>query len=346
VAVAVYLAAALALVVYFRFYWYWIPRAWTANHNEIASLVGAGLLLASSISVFIGRRFGDLTALVGALCAWSGFWLIVFNRYGFSPWVIFNMPGSGPELHSEFLMAALTILATSTLVAATACSALRLTPRIWVIGKVPLRDRAWPGLAIALLFVVVWYVKTVSPYQIPIFDIHQARPTISVLHVEKHGLHFSETNLAVYRDGQFYLARDDRSLFRYSFERGLASGDITGDCVLLFNRLAKSPPEFSGSHVSSYVPPHAWNADRWYIYIGESAGRKPMSVDAAVVPDDVLRLFYLSQKLPQERAEQETARDVCLGICYDPDAYSLPPTFSTRQTIQKLVVLLCRPKNV
>ena len=318
VAAAVYLGAALALVLYFAFYWYWIPSAWTANLNEIALLIGAGLFLASSFGVFTGRRLGDLMALIGALGAWSSFRLIVFNRFTFSPWVLFNMPGGRPEVHFGFLMATLTILATSALVAATACSALRLTPKIWVIDKVPLRDRAWLGLVVALLFVVVWYVKTVSPYQIPIFDIHQGQPPMSVLHVEKHGLHFSETYLTVYRDGRFYLARDDRSLFQYAFQRGVASGDITGDCDLLFNRLAHSPPEFSGSHVSSYVPHRAWNSDRWYIYVGGSAGRRPISVDAAVVPDDVLRLFYGSQKLPQERVVQETARDVCMGFCYDP----------------------------
>jgi len=276
VAAAVYLGAALALVLYFTFYWYWIPSAWTANLNEIALLIGAGLLLASSFGVFTGRRLGDLMALIGALGAWSSFRLIVFDRFTCGPWVLFNMPGGRPEVHFGFLMATLTILATSALVAATACSALRLTPKIWVIGKVPLRDRAWLGLAVALLFVVVWYVKTVSPYQIPIFDIHQGQPTISVLHVEKHGLHFSETYLSVYRDGKFYLARDDRSLFQYAFQRGVASGDITGDCDLLFNRLVHSPPEFSGSHVSSYVPPRAWNADRWYIYVGEGLGEGPL----------------------------------------------------------------------
>jgi hypothetical protein len=317
-AATVYLGATLALVVYFRFFGYWIPVAWTANRNELVSLLGAGLLLASSIRVFMGRKLGDLLALVGVLCAWSSFRLVLFNHNSFSAWVVFNMPGGGPELRSAFFMATLTILAASTLVAATACSALRLTPTTWIVGKIPLRDRAWPGLASALLFVVVWYVKTVSPYQIPIFDIHQTRPTISVLHVEKHGLHFSETNLAVYRDGRFYLTSDDRSLFQYSFQRAWASGDITGDCVLLFNRLANSPPEFTGSHVSSYVPPRTWNADRWYIYVGESTGRKPTSVDSAIVPDDVLRLFYGSQKLLYGPVKQETARDVCLGFCYDP----------------------------
>lgn len=314
----VYLGAALALIVYFRFSWYWIPRAWTANRNEIASLVGAGLLLASSIRVFMCRRFGDLMALVGALCPWSSFRLIVFSRYSFSPWVIFNLPGKGSELHSAFLMAALTIVASSTLVAATACSALRLTPTTWVIRELSLRDRAWPGLAAALLFVVVWYLKTVSPYQIPIFDIHQARPTVSVLHVEKHGLHFHETNLTFYRDGQFYLTRDDRKLFQYAFERNVGSGVVTEECMRLLNGLANSPPEFNGSHDSSYVQPRSWNADRWYIQVERRDGRGPVNVETSVVPEDVLRLFYGTQKLPQERAEQETARDVCLGFCYDP----------------------------
>jgi hypothetical protein len=276
------------------------------------------MLLVSSIRVFIGRRFADLIALVGALLAWPYFRLAAFYRYGFSSWLTFNLPGESSELHSAFLIATLTILAISTLVAATAFSALRLTPRAWRIGKLSLRGRAWPGFAVTFLFVVTWYLTAVTPYQIPIFDIHQIRPIVSVLHVEKHGLQFHETRLAFYRDGQFYLAQNDRRLFQYSFQRSLARGDLTGDCFRVLNGLANSPPEFRASDVSSYVPPSTWNADRWFVSIQGRAGRKPINIDASVAPKEVLSLFYAAQKLPQEWTKQETARDVCLGFCYDP----------------------------
>jgi hypothetical protein len=75
------------------------------------------------------------------------------------------------------------------------------------------------------------------------------------LHVEKHGLQFHETSLAFYRDGQFYLAQNNRRLFQYSFQTSLARGVLTKDYFGLLNGLANSPPEFRGSDISSYVPP-------------------------------------------------------------------------------------------
>jgi hypothetical protein len=279
---------------------------------------GGAMLLVSSIRVFMARRFADLIALVGALLAWPYFWLAAFPRYVFSSWLTFNLGGESSELHFARLIATLTILAASALVAATAFSALRLTPKAWRIGKLSLRDRAWPGFALTFLFVVTWYLRAVTPYQIPIYDIHQNLPDVSVLHVEKHGLRFHETSLAFYRDGAFYLAQNDRRLFQYSFETRLARGVLTEDCFRLLNGLANSPPEFRGSDVSSYVPPKTWNADRWFVTMQGRAGRKPTNIDASVVPKEVLTLFYETQKLPQEWAQLKTARDVCLGFCYDP----------------------------
>jgi len=317
-AAIIYLSAALAMLLYLRVYFYWIRDSWIENLHEIAPLLGGAMLLVCSIRVFMLRRFADPMALVGALLAWPYFRLAAFPRYTFSPWLTFNLGGESSELHLAHLIGTLTILATSTLVAATAFSALRLTPRAWRIGKLSLRDSAWPGFAVTFLFVVTWYLRAVTPYQIPIYDIHQNPPDVSVLHVEKQGLQFHETSLAFYRDGTFYLAQNNRRLFQYSFQTRLARGVLTEDCIRLLNGLANSPPEFKGSVVSSYVPPKTWNSDRWFVSIKGSPGRKPTNVDASVVPKEVLTLFYEAQKLPQEWAQQKTARDVCLGFCYDP----------------------------
>jgi len=314
----VYLSAALAVFLYLRRDFYWIRGSWPPNRYEIAMALGGVMLLVSSIRVFLARRYGDLVALIGTLFAWPGFLRFGFNGYRFSPWLLFNLPGESHALHATFFFATSIILAISTLVAATAFSTLRLTLRVWRIGKLSLRDRAWSGFAITFLFVVTWYLTSVTPYQIPIYDIHQIRPIVSVLHVEKHGLQFHETSLAICRDGDFYLAQNDRRLFQYSFQRSLARGVLTEDYFQLLNGLANSPPEIRGSDVSSYVPPHTWNANRWFVCIKGRTGRKPVCKDASVVPKEVLGLFYGAQKLPQEWARQETSRDVCLGFCYDP----------------------------
>lgn len=316
-AATIYLCAALAILLYLRLYFYW--GSWTThNRYEIAAVLGEVMLLVSAIRAFMACRFGDLIALIGSLLAWPYFLRSVFYSYGFSPWLTFNMPGESRSLHAAFFIATLAILGTGSLFAATAYSILRLTPRTWFIGKQPLRDRAWPGLAATVLFVVIWYLAAVTPYQIPIFDVHQIRPIVSVLHVEKHGLQLHETSLAFYRDGQFYLAQNDRRLFQYSFQTSRARGVLTEDYFRLLNGLADSPPEFQGSNVSSYVPPRTWHADRWFVSMEGRTVQKPINKDTSVVPKEVLTLFYEAHKLPQEWTQQQTSRDVCLGFCYDP----------------------------
>ena len=317
-AAAVYMAAALALFVYFRFRFQWFPVSWTDNRYEIASLLGGVLLVVSSIRIFMARKLGDLMGLVGALLVWPYFRLAEFNGFTFSSWVIFNLPDGSYDSRCSTLIATLTILSIGSLFAATAYSALRLTPRTWHVGKLPLRNRAWPGFAISFLFLTGWYLTSISPYQIPIYDIHQIRPIVSVLHVEKHGLQFHETSLAFYRDGQFYFAHDDRKLFQYRFQGTLAKGVLAEESFRRLNGVANSPPEFRGANVASYIPPRAWNADRWFVFVEGRAARKPINVELTVAPKEVVTLFYDVQNLPLEWTKKTTKRDVCLGFCYDP----------------------------
>jgi hypothetical protein len=305
VAAIIYLASALALVALFRFYYFSIP-----------SLLATGLLVAAPIFVFAARRFADLTALAGTLLAWPWFQATVFNRWLFSRWLVFNMLGTGSDLHRQFLFAGAEIVLTSILAAATAWSVLRLTPKGWRFGSLPVRNRIWPGFVATLLFVVVWYVRAVTPYQIPIFDLHDIPPRLVVLHVEKHGLRFHETSLAVYRDGQFFLVHDDHRLFQYSFQRSMSKGVIAQKYFEFLNSLADSPPAFVGSNVPYYIPPRTWNAEGWFVYVG--VGRKPISMQVSVVPKSVLDLFRDAQASPPEWVRQQTRRDICFGFCYDP----------------------------
>jgi hypothetical protein len=316
-AALVYLGASLLLILYFRFCLDWSLWSWT-DYYEIVALLGGALLAVSSFRVVMRRKYSDLIALIGALLAWPHFGLVESNRSRFSPWVLFNTPGPSRYSRSAFLIATLTILAIASLFAATAYSALRLTPRTWHIGRISLRDRAWPGFAISVLFVGIWYLTSVSPYRIPIFDLHGTLPLVSVLHVEKHGLQFHETYVAFHRDGQFHLIHDDRKLFQYSFQTTSAHGYLTEDQLRLLNAVVNTPPEFKGARVWSHRPPDAWNADRWMVFVQAKAGQKPIDVEVSVVPQAILMLFYDAQKLPYERGLQNTARDVCLGFCYDP----------------------------
>lgn len=317
VTATVYLASALSLFVYFYFAFLPFPASWIHSPYEIASLLGSVLSVVSAIRIFMGRKFGDRMALVGALLVWPYFMIVEFSGTTFSSWLMFNLPDDHNS-HQATFMATLTILSIGLLFAETASSALRLTPRTWIIRKLPLRGRVWPGFLISFVFIAVWYLNSVRPYRIPIYDYHSARPILSVLHVEKQGLLFHETTVEFYRGGKFYLSHNDRRLFQYSFQTSLASGVLPQASFPALNELTSSPPEIPGSQFSSYVPPRSWNADRWYIFVKGSYGRKAIRVETPDVPAELLNLYYETQKAPQERSSKVTERDVCFGFCYDP----------------------------
>lgn len=321
---AIYLIVVASLTICFHSRFSWSRESWTDNRYELAAVFGAALLFVASIRLFMAKKVGDIAALIGTVLVWPYFHLAEFSGYTFSSWVLFNLPdGNGwgvtnSEARAVFAIATSTVLAVAMLIHATAYSALRLMPRSWLIRGVPLCDRSWLPFLVSIPLMAIWYLTAVTPYQIPIYDIHQIRPVLSVWHVEKHGLQFRETRLAFYRDGQFYFSHDDHRLFQYRFHRSLATGVLTEKDFRLFQDVTNSPPEFSGSYFSSYTPPRKWNADRWFIALEARAGRKPINVDEPVVPKEILTLFYEAQKLPQERASQDTLKDVCLGFCYDP----------------------------
>lgn len=140
-----------------------------------------------------------------------------------------------------------------------------------------------------------------------------------VLHVQKRGLQFHETSLVIYRDNAFYVAHDDHKLFQYSFQRSISRGVIPEKYFELLDKLPKSPPPFVGSSLQYYIPPRTWNADRWFVYIGDiGVGRRPTTVDVSVMPKIVLNLFNDTQASPPEWVKQQIRRDICFGFCYDP----------------------------
>ena len=317
-AAIVYALTAFCLLLCFRFSFSWISGSWSANRYETAAFAGDMSMLIASVCVLMKSRFADRVALLGAILNWPFFRFAEFSGYTFSSWLVFNLPDDGDESRAALRLVTLKIVSISLLFAATAFSSWRLMPASWRARKLSLRDRTWPGFAICFLLVGTWFLVSVSRYQIPIYDLHDNPPILSVLHVEKSGLHFHETSLAFYRNGEFYLRRDDRRLFQYRFPMSIINGVLTEPDLRLLKGLADSPREFQGTQVSSYSPPHAWKADRWYVFDERRAGRKPINMEISVVPNDILSLFADAQKLPPYRTWRRTSKDVCFGFCFDP----------------------------
>jgi|GEM_PF-2012978 len=286
--------------------------------SEVAALLVVELLVVGSILSFIGRRFGHLLSLVAACLAWYGFVQVEFNDYKLTnSWIRFNL-GDWHEMSSPWLM----IAAVAIVALATGCSLLRLAPARWHVAKLPIRDRIWPAFALCISVVASWYLSAVTPYRIPII-VDRVLPSLSVVHVEKHGLHLRETSVSFFRDGKFYVVSDARRLFQYRFAQDVSNGVVAHEDSERIRALAVSPqfrgsPGYRREEFPPYQPPRSWNSDRWFVFIEGVPSPNLNGVAAPTVPKAILDRFYEAQSLPKERTERANGLDVCLGFCYDP----------------------------
>lgn len=317
VTAAIYLCAAVSLVGYFRYHFYWNWGSLADNAYEIGALFGLILLLGASIDLFTWRRFGDAIALAGVALVWPQLRLAEFNRYAFSDWLTFNIPGSSPDLTREFVIASLSILSVTSIIFATVFSLLRLIPPGCAISVASLRKRAWPGVLISSCCTTSWYVVAVTPYRTPIIS-DGPRAELFLWHVQRNGLQFHETSIAFFRDGRFYLVHNDRRLFEYRFPARLADGVLPVDSLQLFRGMENASPSFPPSNSSARLLTRIWNADYWFVAdLNRHTGKQVKAVIPAL-PIDMLMLFDETMSLPYERKNEEILRDVCFGFCYGP----------------------------
>jgi hypothetical protein len=106
----------------------------------------------------------------------------------------------------------LKLLSVALIVIAMICSSLRLLPAHWLLRKPPLRKRTWPAFAIGLLMMAMWFVHAATPYRLPRGCVGMNSSEFRILHVEKRGLHFHETQVIVARDARAWVLRNGRRL--------------------------------------------------------------------------------------------------------------------------------------
>jgi hypothetical protein len=147
------------------------------------------------------------------------------------------------------------------------------------------------------------------------------RPEFRILHVQKRGIHFHETEMNATRNGVVFVSRTDRRLFQYRFENQVARISLAA--------VSRSAAEHVGAFAQLselrelHTPPakalHSWNADGWYVVLRDSAPLAFTSENQTAPPQRVTDLFREIEKLPA--AERPSPiQDVCLGFCYDPVA--------------------------
>ena len=305
-----YFSSAAGLALYYQFWIGQLYPVWTDNLYIFALLLGAVLLAVASFRAFAARKFGDLVGFAGAVLAWRFFVLVEFSQYRhpafFNAWILFN----GTDDHA-IGHAGLKVFAIVALLAATIHSLLRMTPEGWRF-----RDRIWPTLAVSILGVAIWYSTAVTPYRIPVNDLHDLSPTVIVLHVVKRGLRFHETSLKVYRSGDFILADDDRRLFVYGFRRYGSRGYLADDGMKILKNIKDSQDQLRASF-SLYGPPRGWTADRWYVLFNPWTSR-PHNIALSLTPGEIPALLEAAKTVPKQTRGSDAQRDVCLGFCYDP----------------------------
>lgn len=289
--------------------------------DEIAAAVSPLVLLCACVLVLFRPRLGYALSLLGGFLALPFFVRVELSLAPWNSWIFLNRDRSTNFDGGLPASAKLRILSPVLIVTAVATSLLRLLPARWSIRNRDLRRRTWPGLALAFLVLVVWFVRSVTPYSVAAFD-HPGHFEFRILHVQKHGLRLHETTIDEYRDGRVWIFRHDRRLFQYRFEDRvalLALGEQSPGTLGSARMLVQSPALWK-LRTRAAKALWSWNAEGWYVVLKESRLLAFTSEYGTAPPQEVTALFHEIENLPASEGAPFDVRDVCMGFCYDPVA--------------------------
>ena len=286
----------------------------------VAAVASPLLFFCACILAFLRCRIGFPLGLLAGLSALPWF---VWTESGLSPdssWTYLNLVATYPEEKAFVVYVKLKILSMALIVFATFCSALRLLPARWVLGKYPWNERTWPAVAAGLIVLAVWFVHSASPYRTPIIT-RGVQPEFRILHIEKHGLHIHETEVSTTRNGVAWIWRNDRRLFQYRFDSQVSRislADVSPSTIEHVRAFSQSPV-LRSVRMAPAKALRSWNAEGWYVVLENSAPLAFTSENQTPPPQEVTDLFREIENLPA--AERSSPiQDVCLGFCYDPVA--------------------------
>ena len=282
---------------------------------QIAAMATPLVFVLASVRLFFDPRFAYGMGLFAGLIAvpWFVSMELPFFRYANS-WIVLNLPDR--EDDGFILFSKLRILAVALIVAAIVWSALRLLPARWRLRNSPLCERTWPVFMVSFLVLAVWYGCAVIPYRIPI-AVDGVSPQLTILHVEKKGIQFHEIGINVFRDGKFFISRNNRRLFQYRFRESGARG-VTPPTVMPHVMALVQSAQLENLHTPPAKALRSWNADSWYLHAERSGILALTSEYGARPPAEMIGLFQEIEKLPATENWQGESKDVCLGFCYDP----------------------------
>ena len=293
------------------------------THPALQITLVASLLVLSCAAflIFFGVWLGYLAAMLAGFTALFCFVRIEVSGFPWAnSWIALNLSDGLDTWDKKTVVAAkLTILSVALLVVLTTLCALRLLPARWTVRKTPVCQRTWPSFFFSLIFLAAWFASSVMPYRVPLLVTPGVGADLKILHVEKHGLHFHETEVAVMKDDKFGIGWTDRKLFEYQFAGRSAFGVMPHAVTLRALSLLQSPT-LSSMQTRRAKALREWNAEGWYV-LGTKGVLSFSSENRSEPPREVVDLFDESEKLPVAQTYSGgTIKDVCLGFCYDPMA--------------------------
>lgn len=292
----------------------WGPPDWS-RPLQVAAAASAPVFLSACLLVFFRPRWGYCLGLVAALLSLPSFVRIETSDASWSSWIFFNSGRGVP------LFAKLNILSLALIVISMVCSLVRFLPASWSWRGSPVFGRTWPAFAVGFVALATWFACSVTPYQVPSFADGIA-PELQVLHLQKTGLRIREITISEFRDGQAFIAREDRQLFQYEFETrvaGIVLGEASPAALERARALVRSP-ELRRLRTPYPTILRSWNAKGWYVVLKDSQAFAFTSENGRTPPPEVIDLFGELEQLPTSHERRFPVRDVCLGFCYDPVA--------------------------
>ncbi len=285
----------------------------------LALILSPFVLLSGALLLHWRPRIGYMVAAVGAALPLP--WIFMtesraFGKFGNS-WIAMNTSSPEPNVYMRYFQ--LRIVSVGFLMTTLIWAMTRLLPLDWQLRNQPLNRRTWPSIAIPLVLVVCWFAAFALPYREPLI-VDAAHPEISILNVKKDGIAFHETSISVYRDGRYYITRNDRQLFRYGFGETTHEGPLTDDLHAKL-KIVQALPELKRTLDKSPRALRARHGEGWYTET-DSIAITAFTTENRVAPPAELVDFFRGVEATSltGAGSHYELRDVCLGFCYDPKA--------------------------
>jgi hypothetical protein len=286
--------------------------------DRFAVCLGAVVLLGGTMLLRSRPRLGYMVAAVGAVLPLPWIFRTESRAFGNS-WIAMNASWSDPDVFHYMRYSQLRIVSVALLLMSLIWAITRLLPPDWQLRNLPVK----PANVACNRDHLNIHCVVVRRFRLSLSAADNRgrhAPGTTILNVKKDGIAFHETRVSIYRDGRYYVVRNDRQLFRYSFGETTHEGLLTDDLRTKL-KVIQALPELKRTMDKSPSAQRARHSEGWYTEM-ESFAIAAFTTETATPPPAPLVAFLREvEGVPSIVAtSNDEVRDVCLGFCYDPKA--------------------------